>query len=157
MDSDNPTQIKLPRSLYERLCLVAQNGSHAVQFDFFNADYVNRMFTVTAIPSNEKTLDFPMGMFALPEKEHSPLAFFRWHSNIYNIEHTFSQWLIQNRAQLVELVPVVYDNLIQTMLFAHFPKTLSDTVNTILTRIRDFNGNCFGIYDGLFLTENDFV
>ena len=157
LDSDNPTQIKLPRSLYERLCLVAQNGSHAVQFDFFNADYVNRMFTVTAIPSNEKTLDFPMGMFALPEKEHSPLAFFRWHSNIYNIEHTFSQWLIQNRAQLVELVPVVYDNLIQTMLFAHFPKTLSDTVNTILTRIRDFNGNCFGIYDGLFLTENDFV
>lgn len=157
LETRNPMCFKLPWTLFERLQLVAQKCSMALEFDFCNTGHADRIIKVTTVTDGNLLMDFPVGLFAVPEKESSSLTYFRWHSNIYNISHSFSQWLIQNRSRLAAQVPAMYDTLIKNMMFAHNSFELIGTINTILSRLRTYNRNCFGIHDGLFLTEDDFV
>ena len=114
-------------------------------------------YTIMDLQDDGMTADFPIGMFAYPAKAESPLAYLWNEIRIYNRNHPFSEWLIQNRADLEKKLPAVYDTLIHAMVQRRSKKEIRDTVNAILTRLRSFKGNCFGICDDLFLIDADFA
>lgn len=141
--------------LMEGMQLCSVKHDHAVRFDF---DGGYAFFEISAAPADADTVDFPVGMFALPLKaDCDTLARLRWRGGVYNRQHVFSRWLVGNRAALQKKVPAVYDTMIWALLFSEDGKMICDTVNTILTRLRSFDGNCFGIRDDLFLKESDFT
>ena len=156
-DLDLPTGLYCLRSLEDMLFVCAWSGIKEIRRNFLQFITVPNTCRLVEGPEDELVLDFPAGLFQLPEMEGSPFAVTRASSSIYNRNHPFSLWLIKNREFLIEQVPAMYDNLIRPMALGTISEEIRETLNTILTRLRDFNGNCFGIHDGLFLTEDDFV
>ena len=75
----------------------------------------------------------------------------------YNEEHRFSQWLIQNQEALQENVGGLYNDILKTMCESHNKDSLIAGINAILTQLRGYRNNYFGVTDELFLTDADIV
>lgn len=143
-------------SLDSRLRIASHERKTAYSYQFAQDNIYGRMLVATNKPVDDDTIDFPVGMFAWPQHDNSPLAELDVH-NIYNRMHPFSQWLIQHRKALADQMPAIYDTLIRAMVLGKDGEQIRDTLNAILTRLQGISQNCFGIHDGLFLTTDDFV
>ena len=146
--------------LIDQLCLCVAKHTNKVFYNFSklqpNRDQIH--FIVSSNIGDKLTQDFPVVMFAYPLFKETRLAQSNHFGDyIYNQNHPYSIWLIEKRAKLVKKVPAMYDTLIRMMMLCRNSCKICETVNTILTRLRGYNGNYFGIHDGLFLTEADFV
>lgn len=143
--------------LVERLGKVARKQEFSHSDDFCKRGIFRTKYSITNLSEDDSIADFPVGMFFLPQDSGSPLAFAVRATPVYNRAHPFSQWLIKNRDDLEKKLPAVYDTLIQALLQGYITYRIRDTVNAILTRLRSFEGNYFGIHDDLFLTDEDFT
>lgn len=143
--------------LLDRLLLTVIDSTYSVTIDFDAEPSLLLPVRIIDHITDEDTADFPVGLFMWPEKECCALAREKWYTLIYNRTHVFSQWLINNQKMLIEKIPMVYDTMIRTMLLSCDIDKICETVNAILKNLRNYNRNCFGIHDGLFLTEDDFV
>ena len=103
-------------------------------------------------------MDFPSHMFFPPTEKNAPLfaQVLRYRSQ-YNQEHRFSQWLIQNQAELRENVTGLYNDILETMWRYNGKDSLITDINAILTQLRGYRNNYFGVTDELFLTDADIV
>lgn len=139
---------------YSALCLTAICRKYAVCIDTTGK---NRLWglTITNAPPDDTAIDFPGRMFFPPVKENAPLCFDFGFGRYYNQEHRFSQWLIQNQAELQERVPGIYNDIIALMLMPR--NSFIADINAILTQLRGYRNNYFNITDELFLTDADIV
>lgn len=155
---DNAASISgLPHNLYDYLLLATWKRTNAVIHGYQQGTHIPLTYRVEHVPGDDQTADFPIGMFYWFEVGNNSLAKYSWSRIVYNRDHVFSQWLIQNRAILSQKVPATYDILIRTMILNGSKRMICDKINSILTHLRNYEQNRFQIHDDLFLSESDFV
>ena len=103
------------------------------------------------------TSDFPVQMF-FKFRDNSELLGMISHYgiNVYSPEHRFSQWLIQNREKIEKELPTVYRKILEIMIMSEKKTDVMNSLNDILTQLKSYRNNYFGITDELYLTESDF-
>lgn len=169
--SQNPHE-KIPFGIddnaYGALCLTAICREYAVRLDATNK-FRSHTFIITSVPPDDKVLNFPYGMFFPPTEENAPLCairqqfivpflpFFAPYFTPCNEKHRFSQWLIQNQTELLENVTGLYNDILKNMLMCTERDSLIADINAILTQLRGYRNNYFGVTDELFLTDADIV
>ncbi len=102
------------------------------------------------------TSDFPVQMF-FEFRDNSELLGMISHYgiNVYSPEHSFSQWLIQNREKLEKELPTVYRKILKTMIMSKEKTDVMRGLNDILTQIKEYGNKDFEITKELYLTEDD--
>ena len=113
----------------------------------------NAFFTCT--PPDNETIDFPLALFCLPTNDNAPFCVFE--KSTYNQKHRFSQWLIQKQTELRIHTPGLFNDILKCMRSGPVPNHLIETINGILTQLRGYRNNYFGVTDELFLTDADIV
>ena len=76
---------------------------------------------------------------------------------LYNENHPFSLWLIDNRASIAEKVPTIYDAMIWTMMQSGDRGKILKVINSTVKGLRNYPGNPFRVPADLILMEKDFV
>lgn len=107
------------------------------------------------VPSDGTIEKFPVGMFVSMQGNVFAQRRMIGHP-IYNRDHPFAQWLIENREKLVEQAPAIYDRLIKTMMLSNAPERITETLNNILNLLRTIYGNHFRIPTDLVLSQANF-
>ena len=143
---------------YDMLCLAAIRRDYAVSVDLKSPSF----FVIQNAPPDDTTLDFPCFMFFQPMEENLPLCRHgnhSWDFNPNNQEHRFSQWLIEKRKELQGHAPGLHDEMLATMCIGipNNPNGFVTKINSILTQLRGYRNNYFGVTDELFLTDADIV
>ena len=111
---------------------------------------------ITEALTDHKTDSFPATMFFHSENENSPLGrVSSYYINYYNANHPFSCWLIQRQESLEKQVPVLYHELLKTMVLGTDRFEILRGVNEILDRLQSYQNNLFEISDSLFLQDSD--
>ena len=150
-------KIRYPFMLYFlKLAMLKQRFK--VSFDFENG----KGFSVSEKVSEETTC-FPVEMFFYPEGISDIFGcvlelfcFYTDYNNIiYNAEHRFSRWLIQNRQELINKVPRYYEEIISMMVRSHSPEDIINSINNILKRLAGFRGNPFDVTSELYLKPDE--
>ena len=102
--------------------------------------------------------DFPPCLFFHPKSEDAPFAMINSYGfiNYYNLEHPFSQWLIQQHESLQEKVPEQYQLILEAMILGKGADTIRVELNSIMKNLCSFPGNPFTVPERLELKESDF-
>ncbi len=116
---------------------------------------------------------FPPTLFFQPKEANEPLGRilfsphiefndkrYKLHNkicNYYNIQHSFSQWMIQNQKSLQEKALGFYTRMLETMILEENEDNIRERLNTILGQLRGFSGNPFHVPADLRLEEKDFT
>ena len=141
-------------SLYHYLRLAALKECFAVYIDTSH----RKPPYIIHEPAENSTLFFPVTMFFKTSMGNDRLGYIHFkHTNYYNKDHRFSQWLIKNRESLQKQVPSIYDNLLEVMLLSDNIYEITETVNSLLNLLKNFNNNLFEVSDILFLNNDDFI
>lgn len=141
-------------SLYGCLYLAVLKRHFTVWREF--SDDPKLVITGKKKESNEA--DFPVLLFFHSKEHDAPLGDIQeFEINYYNQEHRFSQWLIENRKELQDKVPGMYNNILTTMILEEEIPVIVKDLNDILDRLRQFPGDPFNISQELYLTEDDFI
>lgn len=114
------------------------------------------VYAVAGNPSDGKTADFPAGMFVWMKKAVLAVGYRMGSYWLYNENHPFSMWLIDNRASLAEKVPTLYDAMIWAMMLSGDRRKILEILNGTLNALRNHLGNPFRVPDDLILTDADF-
>lgn len=147
----------IDRDAYSALCLTAICREYAVRTDTTGKSR-SFTFTITNAPPDDTTIDFPSRMFFPPVEENAPLfARVLKYGSQYNQEHRFSQWLIQNQPELEKHATGLYNDMLKAMWEYNGKDGLIADINAILTQLRGYRNNYFGVTDELFLTDADIV
>lgn len=141
-------------SLYDVLCLAAAKQMGTVSRNFsFDCGYI-----LHGTANDTTTASFPATLFFVPEDETAPLGnISSVFTNSYNREHPFSQWLIAHQTKLLEMVPGIYNTLLEDMVMSTDKAELPARLNDGLKRLQNMAGNPFHVTDDLFLKESDFI
>ena len=105
--------------------------------------------------SDDQTAAFPVKMFTHYAEESLLLRPKYLVSGNYNRNHSFSQWLIHNRASLAEKVPTAYNKILRAMMLEHDRVKIRNTLNSIIVTLRNYPENPFRVPVDLVLTEKD--
>ena len=105
-----------------------------------------------------ETSDFPVQMFFEFRDNSELLGMISYYGiNVYSPEHRFSQWLIKNREKLEKELPKVYRKILEIMIMSGNKTDVMNGLNNILTQLKNYRNNYFGITGELYLTEDDLV
>ena len=158
-DFDNRKYISLflGDSLYSKIALTILKKHYVLVYDRGH---------ISLAPKTVKEIDtslFPVGLF-LDYKDSSDCFCLKWSSAFggrihhhYSPNHDFSKWLIKNRDALEKELPEVYKKILKTMLNSENVTEVMNGLNGVLSQLQRYKNNYFGISDGLYLTEGDFV
>lgn len=111
---------------------------------------------VTENANDGKTLDFPAGMFVWMDKAVLAVGYRLGSYWLYNENHPFSLWLIDNRASIAAKVPTIYDAMIWTMMQSGDRGKILKIINSTVKGLKNYPGNPFRVPPDLILTEEDF-
>ncbi len=104
------------------------------------------------------TSDFPVQMFFKFWDNSNLLGMIsKYRINFYSPEHSFSQWLIQNREKLEKELPTVYRKILKIMIMSKEKTDIINSLNDILTQIKEYGNKDFEITYEFYLTEDDFA
>ena len=149
---------RINRDTYSTLCLSTICQYYTVRINTTEISRFYYTFTITNAPPDDVAIDFPSRMFFPPSEKNAPFCVSqRYLTNQYNQEHHFSQWLIQNQTALRENVTGLYNDILKTMWEYNGKDSLIAAINAILTQLRGYRNNYFGVTDELFLTDADIV
>lgn len=104
---------------------------------------------------NDSTMDFPATMFVWGNGSRLCISY--GHSYIYDCNHPFSIWLIRNQAALMKEMPDPYNTIVETMKYSTYEDHIIETINGILTKLKNYRRNTFRVPDNLVLSEADFI
>ena len=142
------------RNPYDVLCLADLKRHFTVWKEF--SDDPKLVITGKKKESNEA--DFPVLLFFHSKEHDAPLGDIQGYEiNYYNQEHRFSRWLIENRKELQDKVPGMYNNILTTMILGEEVPVIVKDLNDILDRLRQLPGDPFNISQELYLRESDFI
>lgn len=143
-------------NLYDYLCLTILKRNFAVYKNFKNKSLI---LSFALKHDTSDNIKFPVELFFYPTEKNSPLCVIMQgvYINYYNQEHVFSQWLIEKREELQEKVPGIYSSMLTTMILETQAGVIISSINTILDKLKNFQGNPFGVDDRLYLSESDFT
>lgn len=116
----------------------------------------SQLLTEVEDAADEKTADFPAGMFVRMSSGLLAVQCSGVWPLMYNRMHPFSQWLINNWTLLIDQVPVIYDKLIRTMMLSYHENEIHSILNSTLTALKNYPGNPFRVPTDLVLTQADF-
>ena len=102
-----------------------------------------------------QALDFPAQMFFHFLPDVTFLVKRIESTNMYNISHPFSQWLVANQKLLQKNLSGTYYNLIEKMILCDNPSEIKEFINSMLLQIKTLG--LIAIDDSLFLTDSDFL
>lgn len=118
----------------------------------------HRFFIEDKEENCKNTSDFPVQMFFKFRDNRELLGvIFNYRINVYSPKHRFSKWLIQNRESLEKELPTVYRKILKIMIMSEKKTDVMNGLNDILTQLKSYRNNHFGITDDLDLTEADFA
>ena len=140
------------RSLYHNTAIAFLKEKYSLSYSVNQ----NKFFIEDKKEKCLDTSNFPVQMFFKFRDNCELLGVISYSGiNVYSPEHRFSRWLIENRKSLEKELPTVYRKILQIMIMSKEKTDIINSLNDILTQIKEYGNKDFEITDDLYLTEDD--